>query len=298
MTTLLLVNPAAGGGRGGEVLSDVYKAARQAWGDIEMVRTTGPRDAVDLGRTAAQEGLERIVVVGGDGTIHEAANGMLATGLDWLPQLGAVPIGTGNDFARMTGTHRLSPVKAIQRLAAGERECFDVGLAWGEYFVNSLGLGFDAMVASHVPRFRHLPRSLVYPAAVAKAYRNYRPIQVSLEGDDATFSGGIFCIEVGIGKSTGGGFFLTPGALSDDGLFDVCVVRPLTHWTFVTRMPTALWGGHTRFKEVQMMKTSRLVVRSTGPLEAHFDGELRSGPETIEITLLGMRLPVIVAPRT
>lgn len=293
MTTLLLLNPAAGRGTGDNVLAATLAAARKAWGDVEVARTTGPRDAVDLGKKAAEEGVERLLVIGGDGTVHEAANGLLSTGLQTLPRLGVVSIGTGNDFARMTGTHGLSPAQAVRRLAVGEDRLFDVGLAWGEYFVNSLGLGFDALVASHIPRYRHLWRPLVYPAAVARAYRRYKPIQVSVEGDDATYGGGIFCIEVGIGKSAGGGFFLTPGALPDDGLFDVCLVTPLSHWAFVARMPAAIRGRHTRFKQVRMSQTQCLRVRGGAPLMAHFDGEVRNGPETIEIRIVENRLPVL-----
>ena len=293
MTTLLLVNPAAGGGRGDRAAPKVLAAGRKAWGDVELVRTTGPGDAVELGRKAAEEGVERLVVVGGDGTVHEAANGLLATGIASLPRLSAVPVGTGNDFARLIGTHGLSPAEAVRRLAAGEEKLFDVGLAWGEYFVNSLGLGFDAVVASHVPRYRRLWRPLVYLAAVLHSYRSYRPVPVSVEGDDAGYSGGIFCIEVGIGQCAGGGFRLTPVALPDDGLFDACLVTPLSHWAFATRMPRALWGGHTRCREVRMMQSRRFAIRGAGPLLAHFDGEVRTGPETIEIRIVENRLPVL-----
>ena len=296
MTTLLLVNPAAGGGHGEHALPEALAAARRAWGDVLVQRTTRAGDATEWGRRSAEDGVERIIVLGGDGTIHETANGMLGSGVDadGLPELGIIPIGTGNDFARLTGTHGLSSAAAVTRLAGGQRKLFDVGLAWGEYFVNSLGLGFDAVVASHVPRYRHLWRSLVYPAAVFRSYRSYRPIQVVVEGDDADYRGGIFCIEVGIGKSAGGGFFLTPGAEPDDGLFDVCLITPLSHLRFLACMPTAFWGGHTRFREVRMSKTGCLTVRSEAPLQAHFDGEVRTGTETIEIRIVDNRLPVIV----
>jgi diacylglycerol kinase (ATP) len=295
VTTLLVVNPAAGGGHGERALPATLAASRRAWGEVEVQRTTGPGDAAELGRKCAEEGVERVIVLGGDGTIHETANGMLGSGVDAdsLPELGIVPIGTGNDFAKLTGTHGLSPVEAVAQLAEGHRKLFDAGLAWGEYFVNSLGLGFDAVVASHVPRYRHLWRPLVYPAAVFRTYRRYRPLQVVVEGDDADYRGGIFCIEVGIGKSAGGGFFLTPGAEPDDGLFDVCLITPLSHLRFLTCMPTAFWGRHTRFKEVRMSKTGCLTVRSDAPLLAHFDGEVRTGPETIEIRIVENRLPVI-----
>lgn len=295
MTTLLLVNPAAGAGRGERNLPETRAAMERSWGTVEVRITTGPGDAVTIARAAAQEGVARLLVLGGDGTVHEAANGLLTSGMARLPPLGIIPTGTGNDFAKMTGTHRRSPAAAVARLAHGVESAFDVGQAWGEYFVNSLGLGFDATVASHVSHYRHLWKPLVYPAAVAKTYFHYRPADITLDADQDSFSGCIFCVEVGIGKSTGGGFFLTPGAVPDDGQFDVCLVRPLSHWGFMTRMPTAFWGGHTRFKEVTMMRTSGLLVRQVNPILAHFDGEVRTGPPVIGITLLPRRLPVLLA---
>jgi YegS/Rv2252/BmrU family lipid kinase len=297
MTTLLLLNPASGGGRGEKALPGVLAAARRAWGDVQLARTSGPGDAVEIGRRAARDGIERVVVAGGDGTVHETANGLLATGIETLPRLGVIPIGTGNDFAKLTGTHRLGPADAVLRLAAGRERLFDVGLAWGEYFVNSLGLGFDALVASHVPRYRHLWRPLVYPAAVFRAYRQYHPVQVVVEGDDVDYRGGIFCIEVGIGRSAGGGFYLTPGAEPDDGLLDICLITPMSHVRFATCMPSAFWGKHTRFKEVRMSQTSSITVRSEAPLMVHFDGEVRTGPETIEIRVVENRLPVLAVRR-
>ena len=293
MTTLLLVNPAAGGGRGGKAEPAVLAAARGAWGDVDIVRTARAGDAVEFGRKAADQGIERIIVVGGDGTVHEVANGMLSTGIASIPRLGVVPIGTGNDFARLTGTASLTPVEAVRRLASGCDELFDTGLAWGEYFVNSLGLGFDATVATQVPRFRRLWRPLVYPAAVLRSFTSYRPFQVVAQGDDDRYSGGIFCIEVGIGKSTGGGFFLTPDALANDGLFDVCVIVPISFREFLTLTPKAFRGKHTGLKQVRMMRTSSLTIRGSQPLEVHFDGEVRTGPETIDIRIVENRLPVI-----
>lgn len=293
MTTLLVVNPAAGGGRGAKAEREALAAARKAWGDVEIARTSGPGDATGIGRRAAEEGIERLIVVGGDGTVHEAANGLLSTGIESLPSLGVVPIGTGNDFARLTNTHSLGPGEAVRRLSIGVDQLFDVGLAWGEYFTNSLGLGFDARVASLVPRYRHLWRPLVYPLAVLRAFRSYRPIDAVAQGDDDSYTGGIFSIEVGIGTSTGGGFLLTPGALPDDGLFDVCLIKPVSFLEFLVLTPKAFQGTHTGLRMVKMMQTGCLTVRSSAPIQAHLDGEVRTGPETIEIRIVENRLPVL-----
>ena len=296
VTTLLLANPAAGGGAAGRELAAIVTAARQWWPDLSVATTTGPGEAGAIARDAAARGVSDIIIMGGDGTIHEAANGILSLPLEQRPHLGVVPIGTGNDFARLVGTSRKSAADALELLADGSRRVFDVGLAWGEYFVNSLGLGLDAAVAARVPSYRHLWRPLVYPAAVMSAYFKFRPLPVEITWDSELFAEPLYCLEVGIGVSAGGGFYLTPDAKPDDGVFDVCLVRPLNHWGFVTRMPSALWGGHVRFKEVRMLRTSRLNVAAAEPLLAHFDGETRNpGSNSIEIELIPSALPVLAS---
>src|SRR5262245_885647 len=152
MTTLLLVNPTAGHGRAGKVAPDALRAAKAAWGDVTRADTSGPGDAVALAQDAVEQGVERILVLGGDGTLHEAANGLLKGRIAPRPPIGILPAGTGNDYAKITGTYRCSPERAVERLRTGTVRQFDVGQAWGEYFINSVGIGFDAEVAREINR--------------------------------------------------------------------------------------------------------------------------------------------------
>lgn len=298
MTTLLLANPAAGGSRAGRDLAAITDRARQVWPDLDLRVTAGPGDAREIARTASPV-VDLVVVVGGDGTAHEAANGLLELAPETRPMLTVLPIGTGNDFARLLGTSRLSPREALDRLGQGERRRFDVGRAWGEYFINSLGLGFDAAVAVRVPRFRRLWRPLVYLAAVGASWRRFTPAVMTVTTAEERFTGPLYCLEVGIGVAAGGGFYLTPDARPDDGLFDVCAVRPLGTWAFATRLPTAFWGGHTRLKEVRMLRSRSVQVEGPAPMLAHFDGEVReSAAGAISIELVAAALPVLVAAGT
>lgn len=299
MPTLLLVNPAAGRGRAESALPPAAGAARKRFGALDIIRTTGPGDAVTLAREGARAGIDRLLVLGGDGTVHEAANGLLGSGVDRLPALGVIPIGSGNDFARMAGTAGMRPTTAVERMARATVQWFDVGHAWEEYFINSLGVGLDAEVASHVPAFRRWPGPLVYLRALTRAYRRYRPLVFTVEVAGATVTTPVTCIEVGIGRTCGGGFYLTPEARPDDGMFDVCQVRPLSHLGFLCKMPLALRGWHTRMREVTMYRTNTLTLRSAGgPILAHFDGEIRRpGAGEIVIALEPARLPVLRVTR-
>src|SRR6266581_3833130 len=115
----------------------------QHW-TVDVVRTEGPGHGTELAARAARDGVARVVAVGGDGTVHDVANGLLRHESDVT--LGVVPIGTGNDFAKLAGVYRHNAVRAVQRLVTAEVRRFDVGQVLGEWFVNSMGLGFGPAV--------------------------------------------------------------------------------------------------------------------------------------------------------
>ena len=100
---------------------------------------------------------------------------------------------------------------------------------------------------------------------------------------------------MGIGPSVGGGFKLTPGAVADDGLFDICAIRTLSRTGILLKVPLTLFGWHTRLRDVRMFRSTSLTVSSTDgmPLQAQFDGELRSSDHRMEIRMLPRALPVL-----
>ena len=261
-----------------------------------MLETGGPGEASGLVQRGLERGAARVVVIGGDGTVHEVANGMLTSGVEPLPALGVVPVGTGNDFARLTGTLGLSPEAAMSRLAHARIGHFDVGHAWGEYFVNSVGIGFDAEVADRVNRMIGARGMLAYLSATLGAYRAFRPPTLTVTAGEALIREPIMLVEVSIGATVGGGFRLTPEARPDDGLFDVCVIRALGGFEFVTRLPLAMMGRHAGLAQVRMFRLPALTVRADAqPLAAQFDGEVRRRDQPLDFRLEPGRLPVLLA---
>ena len=168
MTTILLVNPTAGHGRAGALAFEAEQAACAAWGEVTRLTTTAPGTAIAQIRRAVETGAERVLVLGGDGTLHEAANGLLQARVADRPPIAILPAGTGNDYAKLAGTIGLRPAEAIARLAAGTVRRFDVGVAWEEYFLNSIGIGFDAEVVRVVNASTHGSGIPAYLAAVAR----------------------------------------------------------------------------------------------------------------------------------
>ncbi len=298
MSTAILYNPVAGRGKAKATVNAVVDEARRHFRDVELLATEAPGDGVRLGRSAAERGVERVIVVGGDGTVHEAANGILAAKLARLPSLTVVPEGTGNDFAKLVGTDGLGPREAIVGIVKGQIAHFDVGEAWGEYFVNTLGIGLDAEVASQLRSVKHFRGTLAYGMALVAALRIYQDLELEIEVGQERFTGKWLMVAVGIGAVEGGGFHLMPGARPDDGFFDVCAIRPVPMLKLLALVPTVMAGQHHRFRECWMGRTEKITFRAPTAIALHADGELRCpGATELAITLHPGRLNVIRARR-
>jgi YegS/Rv2252/BmrU family lipid kinase len=296
VTTILLVNPSAGHGRAARLAPAALAAAQQAWGEVRSLETTAPKAAVELVREAAEAGATRIIVLGGDGTVHEAANGLLAARVDPRPPLGVVPAGTGNDFAKLCGTEGLRPHAAVARLAAATIRPLDVGEAWGEYFLNSIGVGFDADVAERLTRLRHGRGLPVYLLTVFKTLRERRPFMAIVDAGPDSFTDRLLLLEVGNGPVVGGGFRITPHARPDDGLFDVCAVQDMSVPAILLRLPLVMAGRHLGLRQCRHFRCDRLTIRSQdGQLTAQLDGEVRRRSEPLEVRILPGALPVLIA---
>jgi YegS/Rv2252/BmrU family lipid kinase len=300
METLVILNPWAGRGRGARQRGATLRGMRDAGLAFDLAETTAPGHAETLARDALAAGVTRIVVAGGDGTVHEVARALLAAhpAADGATPaaLGVIPLGTGDDFAKLVGMFALPPEAAAARLAHAGTEIFDVGRAWGEPFVNLFGVGFDAEVVRHANRIRRLRGVPVYLAAIYRTFATFRPPVLAIGSAEHREEGAMMMVSVNVGICGGGGFYLTPQADPMDGLLDVCLIRKVGLMTFLRAVPRVMKGTHGTLDEVEMFRTRSVTIRSAGvPLVAQLDGELReSGLTEVEVTVEPRRLRVLV----
>jgi diacylglycerol kinase (ATP) len=296
----IILNPMARHGAGRRIRHAIERELDRRGVHYDLVQTEGPGHARELAGDAARAGIRRIVAAGGDGTVHDVANGILAAAVDGAT-LGVLPIGTGNDFVKVLPGTATRPA-AFAALSAGRTIRVDVGRAsWDdqvEYFTNAMGTGIDVEVVRQLRRSRYLPGGATYVAALIRALVRYRPMAVALEIDGRTVRRRIMNLAVCNGTSIGGSFRICPDARADDGLFDVCLVDEMPVLRNALMVPRVLTGTHVGRHGVTMDRGAavHLTLVQGGPLLFQLDGELREAPDGaagIRIDLLPLRLNVI-----
>lgn len=291
----VILNPAAGRGAARRAEPIVTRAFRaQGWA-VDVVRTTQPGHAQELAAQAVRQGAKHIVAVGGDGTVHEVANGLLRTDTD--AALGVVPIGSGNDFAKLTGVYQHDPVRAVARLVTARSRRFDAGRVAGEWFVNSVGFGFGPAVVKRRNQSRHLRGFLSYLVPIVQTFFQFDPVVFDVAAPGFRERGYMMMIEVCNGTTAGGSYRFAPDADPSDGKLDVCLFRRVSLPRFLMAIPRVMRGTHLTMREVALIRTAKLVVRSPEqPLLLHMDGELREpGVNECTVELERGRLNVLVA---
>jgi diacylglycerol kinase (ATP) len=298
---LFLVNPTAGSGRAGAVwsrLSDAHPELRGA----AVIRERQPERARELLRQALGPGVRALVAVGGDGTLHLAANALLDRALGEQVALGIVPAGTGSDLARSLGVPR-DPAQALQiAWESKPRPCDALEVIPDghprRFVVNVASAGVSGLVGQAV---NALPRrtAWVYFSTALSALVRFRPVACRVLADgEPWFEGPLLLLAVANGATFGRGMRVAPQAEVDDGLLDLVLLPGMPRWRLPFRLPRVYWGSHLRLPGVQVRRATRVRLE---PLEAGFppldlDGE--SGPATAaEMRLLPAALRVLAPPR-
>jgi diacylglycerol kinase (ATP) len=269
---VLLTNPASGRGRGSRTAAIVVPRLREAGFQVHSVEGRDAAEASELARGAVGDGVEALVVVGGDGMVHLAVQAVAGTGV----ALGIVPAGTGNDAARLLGIPRGDPQLAADVVVASHVRTVDLGRAGGTYFVNVLSTGFDAVVSERALRMRWPQGQLRYAVATFGELRVFRPLPYVLDFDGRSLEREAMLVAVGNGPTFGGGLRITEGAEVDDGLLDVVVINAMSKGELVRTYPKLYRGTHVRHPAYEHHRVRSVTVGSPGVV-AYADGE-RIGP--------------------
>lgn len=307
----IILNPNSAGGKGRKVRPRLEASLRQAGLSYELHETEAPGHGRDLAARLRGASRARLLIVGGDGTIHEVVNGLLEGGgasePDLLPEIAVLPMGTGNDFFRMIRAPR-GVDGAVQVLGKGVATSFDVGhVRWegGEgYFVNLVGVGIDVAVLKARSSYTFLPGLLQYLAAFGSALRGFRPVPVEVtlhrgEAPAKVVAGQVLLAAVTVGPSIGGGFMIAPGARRGDGLLDFFLAHRMGLGRIAMVLRSVLRGTQFGGPEVvqEQVTEVHLAPSDESGLNFEMDGEWRTEtPSSLTIRVLPRILRVLEIP--
>ena len=296
-----IINPKSGGGRAARDRDRIAGELDRAGVVCELVVSEHAGHAHALASQAASRGYRKFLAVGGDGTLNEVLNGALSQeALDANDlTLGLIPVGRGNDWARGRELP-LGYAEIASLIATGCTIKHDVGVIEHftehagslRYFLNVAGAGFDAHVVSKVQGSRL--GALTYLAALPSGFASYRCPELDISADGNTHTGNVFVVFAAIGRYCGGGMLIAPGAVHDDGLLDVVVVRDISKWELLLNIRRLFDGSIESYEKVRAFRTNVLEITGPAPAATEADGELL--PSTpARVSVLAQRIR-IVAP--
>jgi YegS/Rv2252/BmrU family lipid kinase len=279
-----IVNPHAGRGKGITSWQQVESVLKQTDVTYDVKFTKEKGEAIHLAKTATdQNQWTAVVAVGGDGTVHEVANGLYKSNVP----LGYVPAGTGNDFAREWNIP-FNPIQAWQRIAQHEVKQSDIILADNRVVLCYISAGFDGYVSRLVDAssWKKALGKASYFLGALLSLKSFQPytLELQLDENDYRFEN-VWLVTMSNGKSLGGGMMITPHANPTDGLIDLCIVHKLTKIDFLRVFPKVYAGKHVDHPAVTFLQGKQATVKTEPKMWAFADGE-EVGNQTISLEII------------
>jgi diacylglycerol kinase (ATP) len=283
----LLTNPTSGKGKGGRFRDAAHGRLTDAGMEVTSLQGSSADEALDLARTAVADGVDALVVCGGDGMVHL---GVQATARTQVP-LGIIPAGTGNDVARYFDLPRKDPVAAADRVIGGQERVIDLARAGDRYFITVLAAGFDAIVNERANRMTWPKGQMRYNLATLAELRVFEPLPYVLDIDGTEHRLDAMLVAVGNGPSFGGGLRITEGAILDDGMLDVVIIKPMSKTGLIRTYPKLFKGTHRGVPQYEHHLARKVTVAAPG-IVAYADGE-RFGPLPLTLECAAGALTVL-----
>lgn len=274
MKPLVILNPHSQGGKTGENAEDLLRVVERYLGSVDCVHTKAPRHAVEIAEGAAKEGREKVIGIGGDGTISEIANGLMRADMsaDELPKLGIIGQGTGGDFRKtLELEHRLD--RYCEAIVRGVTKRTDVGRFTFRsrdgkedtaYFINILSVGMGGLVDEYVANSQ-MSGTIAYFGASARALMNSEVgiLECEVHDGDDVQTREIATRQMAIcnGRFFGGGMEVGPMAELDDGHFDVVSLGAASRLKFAIGSLSIYSGSHVNRPDVEVFRCDRIDIR-------------------------------------
>lgn len=279
--TAIIANPVAGGGAGHAKLRELLGILKTKKINFETFTTQNPGHATELGAQIKDADFDCLLVLGGDGTISEAAKGFYGAEIP----VATIPCGSGNDLAGTLGIPR-DLNKAVDILLKPEFVTIDLFRDQGELYAETIGCGFVADVVSAVCRLSRIFHGPVaYFAGVLETMSKFKASHYTIKIDDWEWEGDASLVIINNTWRVGGGMKMTPDAVIDDGLLDMAILTSTSRLTLLTLLPKVYSGAHVNSPHILIKRGRNFQVRSERELIKTADGEI-IGTLPIDVNIL------------
>jgi diacylglycerol kinase (ATP) len=288
-----IVNPTAGRGLGRKAFVQLRELLPRYCEDAELYLSQGPGFAGRLLSGLSLPPGALVIAAGGDGTVHEVGRALLGQS---QVHLGVIRVGSGNDVAHQLGMPASVPA-GLRAILRGTPLPWDVGMVGDRPFLNSVGFAMSADTCWWSHQTTRLRGFLRYAWGVGRAWWSYRPLGMSFDGTRWSGHRQVGYLEIAIGNRVGGGYRVTPRAVVDDGLLDVCALEGVSRWALLPLAGRARSGRHLEHPAVHYEQLASFRIGLHRPTRVHVDGELEEfaqGEHSVRIRPRALSL--VVAP--
>jgi YegS/Rv2252/BmrU family lipid kinase len=294
-TAKIIVNPYAGRWKAKEQIPQVQSALKRHGIVYDLVITRYAGEGIEIAQEAAHTGFSPIVACGGDSTLSEVVNGLVAAAeTQPTAPMGIIPLGTANDLAYALDIPGEID-QAVATIVRGDVRRIDAGRVNGRCFGNNSAVGLEPVISQENDRLVHVKGTARYLLATIICILRQPRWTMSLEWDDGQYQGPVLLVSVGNTRRTGGVFFMTPQAKFDDGLLDFVFAPTMSRLKTLRLLPMTFNGSHTERPEVTYTSTTRLRIRCQPKTPIQADGEVfESGTTEILYEIMPGKLSVIV----
>jgi diacylglycerol kinase (ATP) len=298
---LIIFNPQAGSGRAQKYLPLItdYLAEKQL--KFDLLHTNSSGHAQSIVEQTDLSHYDGVIAAGGDGTLFEIVNGLMAHAPKNRTPFGVIPVGTGNAFSRELGLLPTDWQKGIEILLQNKTKAIDLGQAKTAsesfYFLNIIGMGFVVDAGRTTLKIKKLGKSAYTLATLWETAKlKKHPIELSLTlADDSVerLDEELVFVEVANSRYTGTSFLIAPDAKIDDGLLDAIILKKISRPKILSLFPTIYSGKHVNYKEIETRKVKSITIETKQPMPLMPDGEF-IGETPVTITCLPKALKLII----
>lgn len=299
MTAKVILNPYSNRWNSQKRWTEAEVALRNAGVDFDLVISQAKGHIVELAEQAVRDGCLPVIVMGGDGSLGEAVNGLAraaSSESDMLGPLGILPTGSANDLAYALGLPT-DLNEAARVIARGKTRQMDLGKMNDHYFINNSGAGIEPYVTTKHEKIHWIKGIGRYLVAAIQAIMDKPEWRGHIKWDDGKYDGPLSLISVGNGRRTGG-FFMTPHADPFDGKLTLAYGYRGTRLGMFQVLPRAFNEGKGNYTELEGMyeiQVTRISIHLDKPSPAHTDGELLpQWIQDLEYQILPKRINVLI----